>query len=144
MTALGSDHAGYALKQEIIHYFKNNNINFTDFGCYSPESDDYPIYARKVCEAVLSGQYEKGILVCGMGNGMTIAANRYNGIRAALCNSIPAAIAARDHNDANILVMGEQAVGLELGLDILKTFLETKFSYAEKHVRRLSMIDGLA
>ena len=140
--ALGSDHAGYELKIKVIRYFHNEKIGFTDFGCYTFDAADYPIYARKVCEAVLSGEFDKGILFCNTGIGMSVAANRYNGIRAALCRDARTAVSARSHNDANVLVIGARVTDYNLTVDVIKTFFATEFSNAERHIRRVGMLDG--
>jgi len=143
MTALGSDHAGFELKYKIIEYLKDMDIVFRDFGSFENEPNDYPIYARTVCEAILGGRCENGILICTTGIGISIAANRFKGIRAALCHDELTAAAARSHNDANILVMGARVVNTEMGLTIVKTFFDTKFSYVERHIRRIAMLDEL-
>lgn len=103
MIAVGCDHGGYELKREIIRYFENNNIQYLDLGTHTKESTDYPIYAKLVCNSILSGECDKGILICGTGIGISIAANRYRGIRAALCGDCFSAQATREHNDANVL-----------------------------------------
>ena len=126
--ALGSDHGGFELKQEIIKYLEEKKIEYKDYGCYSTESTDYPIYAKKVAHGILDGECELGILVCGTGIGISITANKFKGIRAALCSDTFSAHATREHNDANILAMGARVVGEGLALDIVDTFLETEFS----------------
>ena len=141
MIALGCDHGGYELKQEIIKYLEEKKIPYKDFGCDSTQSVDYPIYARKVGRAIQSGECEKGILICGTGIGISIAANKMKGIRAALCTDCFSAEATRQHNDANILAMGARVTGEGLALDIVDTFLETKFSNDERHIRRINMIE---
>ena len=141
MIALGCDHGGYELKQEIIKYLEEHNLEYKDFGCDSMDSTDYPIYAKRVAIAVQSGDCEKGILVCGTGIGISITANKIKGIRAALCSDTFSAHATREHNDANILAMGARVVGEGLALDIVDTFLETEFSNDERHIRRINMIE---
>ena len=141
MIALGSDHAGLSLKQEIIDLLDKLNINHKDFGTYSTESADYPIYGKKVAEAVKSGEFEKGILVCGTGIGISIAANKVKGIRAALCHDVFSAKMTRIHNDANILALGARVVGAGLALEIVKTFLCTDFSEEERHLMRINMLE---
>lgn len=141
MIALGSDHGGYALKQEVIGYLKNKGIEYKDFGCYSEESCDYPEYAHAVAHAVADGECEKGILICGTGIGISIAANKVPGIRAALCHDCFSAKATREHNDANILAMGGRVVGPGLALEIVDLFLNTPFSNDERHVRRIKKIE---
>ena len=104
--AIGSDHGGYALKQEIIKYLNEQGIEFEDFGCYSEESCDYPEYGRLVAEEVAAGKFDTGILICGTGIGISISANKVKGIRCALCGDWFSAEATRLHNDANILALG--------------------------------------
>lgn len=137
--AVGSDHGGFNLKQTIINYLKENGIDYKDFGCYSEDSVDYPDFAKKVAEAVSQGEYDKGILICGTGIGISIAANKVKGIRAALCNDCFSARMAREHNDANILAMGERVVGKGLALEITKTWLESEFQ-GGRHQRRVNKI----
>lgn len=142
MIALGCDHGGFELKQEIIQYLEEKQIPYKDFGCDSPQSVDYPIYARKVGRAIQKGECEKGILICGTGIGISIAANKMNGIRAALCTDCFSAEATRLHNDANILALGGRVVGPGLALKIVETFLNTEFSHDERHERRISLIES--
>ena len=141
MIALGCDHGGYELMQEVIAYLEKNGLEYKNFGCNSTEAVDYPIYAKKVAKAILSGECEKGILICGTGIGISIAANRFKGIRAALCSDCFSAEATRQHNDANILAMGGRVVGPGLAVKIVDTFLNTSFSGAERHVNRVRAIE---
>ena len=141
MIALGCDHGGYALMQEVIDYLEKQNIEYQNFGTYSEDSCDYPVYAKKVAHAVADGNCEKGILICGTGIGVSTTANKIKGIRAALCGDCFSAKATREHNDANILAMGARVVGAGLALEIVKTFLETPFSNDERHIRRISQIE---
>ena len=141
MIALGCDHGGFELKQEVIQYLKENQIEYKDYGCYDTASVDYPVYARKVAKAILDGEAEKGILICGTGIGISIAANRIKGIRAALCSDCFSAQATREHNDANILCMGGRVVGAGLAVKIVDTFLHTEFSNDERHIRRIDLIE---
>ena len=141
MLALGCDQAGYGLKQEIMKYLDEKGIEYKDCGTYSEDAVDYPVYAKAVVKEILSGNCEKGILICGTGIGISIAANRYKGIRAALCGDCFSAEATRLHNDANILAMGARVVGPGLAIKITETFLNTPFSGAERHARRVSMLD---
>ncbi len=141
MIALGCDHGGFELKQEVIQYLKKNQIEYKDYGCYDTASVDYPVYARKVAKAILDGEAEKGILICGTGIGISIAANRIKGIRAALCSDCFSAQATREHNDANILCMGGRVVGAGLAVKIVDTFLHTEFSNDERHMRRIHLIE---
>lgn len=141
MIALGSDHGGFGLKQELMGHLKEKGIEFKDYGCYDDKSCDYPVYARKVADAIISGECEKGILICGTGIGISIAANKVKGIRAAVCHDTFSAQATREHNDANILAMGARVVGAGLALKIADTFLETEFSNDERHIRRINLIE---
>ena len=141
MIALGCDHGGYALMQEVIDYLEKQNIEYQNFGTYAQDSCDYPVYAKKVAQAIVDGVCEKGILICGTGIGVSITANKIKGIRAALCGDCFSAKATREHNDANILAMGARVVGAGLALEIVKTFLETPFSNDERHIRRISQIE---
>ena len=144
MIALGCDHGGYELKQEIIKYLEEKNIPYKDFGCHSTEAVDYPIYARMVGKAIQTGECEKGILICGTGIGISIAANKMKGIRAALCTDCFCAEATREHNDANILALGGRVVGPGLAVKIVDTFLNTEFSHAERHQKRIDLIEEYA
>lgn len=141
MIALGNDQAGYGLKQEIMKYLDEQGIPYKDYGSYSEESVDYPVYAKKVAHAVVDGECEKGILICGTGIGISIAANKIRGVRAALCHDTFSAEATRQHNDANILAMGARVIGSGLAVKIVDTFLHTEFSNAERHVRRVNMLE---
>ncbi len=141
MLALGCDQAGYGLMQEVKKHLDERKIAYTDCGTYSEDSVDYPVYAKKVVREILEGRCEKGILICGTGIGISITANRYKGIRAALCSDCFSAEATRLHNDANILAMGARVLGPGLANKIVDTFLDTEFSGAERHARRVRMID---
>lgn len=141
MIGIGCDHGGYELKQEIIQYLKKNNIAYRDFGCDSTEAVDYPVYAKKVANAVVNGECEQGILICGTGIGISIAANKIKGIRAALCHDCFSAQATREHNNANILAMGARVIGAGLALKVVETFLNTKFSEEERHKNRIQQIE---
>lgn len=141
MIALGSDHGGYELKQEIISHLKSKGIAYRDYGSFSPEPADYPEYAHIVAHVVVNGECEKGILICGTGIGISIAANKVKGIRAAVCTDCFTAEATRLHNDANILALGGRVVGPGLALKIVDTFLNTPFSGEERHSRRISKIE---
>lgn len=142
--AIGCDHGGFALKQEVLEHLAKRSGNeekfeVTDTGCYEEKSCDYPVYAKKVTELVKSGAVDKGILICGTGIGMSMAANKEEGIRAALCHDVFSAQATREHNDANIICLGARVVGPGLALMIIDTFLDTPFSQDERHIRRISM-----
>ena len=141
MIAIGSDHGGYEMRQEIMKHLEKRGLENKDFGCDTPASTDYPIYGKKVAEAVASGECEKGILICGTGIGISITANKVPGIRCALCGDCFSAQATREHNDANILAMGARVVGVGLAEKIVDTFLDTPFSNDERHIRRISQIE---
>ncbi|MBQ9609346.1 MAG: ribose 5-phosphate isomerase B [Lachnospiraceae bacterium] len=141
MIAIGSDHGGYELKSEVIKHLKERGIDVKDYGCDSTASCDYPVYADKVTQAVVSKECELGILICGTGIGMSMAANKVKGIRAALCSDCFSAKATKEHNNANILCMGARTIGPGLALMIVDTFLDTPFSEDERHIRRISMFD---
>ena len=141
MIAIGCDHGGFELKEEIVKHLKERNIEYKDFGCYDTSSVDYPEYAKAVAKAVVSQECEKGILVCGTGIGISIAANKVKGIRAALCTDCFMAEATRQHNDANVLALGGRVVGVGLALKIVDTFLDTEFSNDERHIRRINQIE---
>ena len=141
MLALGCDHGGFPLMLEVIKYLEEQNIPFKNFGTFTEESVDYPEFAKSVAHAVADGACEKGILICGTGIGISIAANKVKGIRAALCGDVFSAKATREHNDANILAMGARVTGAGLALEIVKAFLETPFSNDERHMRRINKIE---
>lgn len=141
MLALGCDHGGYPLMQEVIKYLEENHIEYKNFGTYSDASVDYPVYGKAVANAVAGGECEKGILICGTGIGISITANKVKGIRCALCGDVFSAKATREHNDANILAMGARVTGVGLALEIVKAFLETPFSNDERHIRRIKQIE---
>ena len=142
MVAIGCDHGGFELKQEILTFLDKKGIEYKDFGCYDTASVDYPEYARKVAYEILDGTCDKGILICGTGIGISIAANKIPGIRAALCTDCFCAQATREHNDANILALGGRVVGPGLAAKIVETFLETPFSNDERHIRRINLIEA--
>lgn len=141
MIALGCDHGGLELKKVVMDYLDSNNIEYKDYGTYTSESCDYPIYGKAVANAVAGGECEKGIIICGTGIGISITANKVKGIRAALCHDVFSAKATREHNNANILAMGARVIGPGLALEIVKAFLETEFSNDERHIRRINMIE---
>lgn len=142
MIGLGSDHGGYALKQEIIRHLEKQNIAYKDYGTYSLDSCDYPVYAEKVCDAVVAGECEKGLLFCGTGIGISIAANKIKGIRAAVCSDSFSAKYARLHNDANVLCLGGRVVGPGLAQELVDLFLTTEFE-GGRHARRVGLITEL-
>lgn len=141
MIALGCDQAGFELMQEVIRYLEDKKIEFKNYGTYSMDSCDYPEYGKKVASAVAGGECETGILICGTGIGISIAANKVKGIRAALCHDCFSAEATRFHNNANILAMGGRIVGQGLAIKIVDTFLNTEFSNEERHIRRIGMLE---
>ena len=141
MIALGSDQAGYNLKQEIIKYLEEKGLEYKDYVSFSEDPVDYPVYGKKVAHAVAGGECDKGILICGTGIGIAIAANKVKGIRAAHCHDCFSAEATRLHNDANIVAMGARVVGPGLAVKIVDTFLNTEFSGAERHARRIAMLE---
>ncbi|MFA9377049.1 MAG: ribose 5-phosphate isomerase B [Lachnotalea sp.] len=141
MIALGSDHGGFSLKQEIIAYLNEQKLEFKDYGCFDEVACDYPVYGKAVANAIISGECDKGIIICGTGIGISIAANKIKGIRAALCSDCFSAEATRLHNDANILAIGARVVGPGLAIKIVDTFLKTNFSDEERHKTRISLIE---
>ncbi len=141
MIGLGCDHGGLELKKTVMDYLDSKNIEYKDFGTYTSESCDYPVYGKAVANAVAGGECDKGIIICGTGIGISITANKVKGIRAALCHDVFSAKATREHNDSNILAMGARVIGPGLALEIVKAFLETDFSNDERHIRRIKMIE---
>lgn len=140
--ALGSDHAGLKLKKEIMKHLEGKDIEFKDFGTNTEESCDYPDYAKEVANQVANKNYDLGILICGTGIGISIAANKVPGIRAALCSDTFSAHSSREHNNANILALGERVVGAGLALDIVDTFLSSEFQ-GGRHQRRVDKISDI-
>ena len=141
MIAIASDHGGFALKAEIIKHLNRKGYELKDFGSYDDASCDYPDYARPAAQAVARGECEKAILICGTGIGMSIAANKIPGIRAALCGDCFSAQATREHNDANVLCLGARVIGPSLALMITDVFLDTPFSGDSRHMRRISKLE---
>lgn len=142
MIGIGADHGGYRLKSYIEDYLDNKNVNYTDFGVNSEESADYPDIAKVVCDSVLNGNCELGILICGTGIGMSIAANKINGIRAAHVTDTFSAKMAREHNNANVLCIGERITGVEVAREIVEAFLNAGFT-GGRHERRVGKITEL-
>ena len=142
MIALGCDHGGYELKQEIIKYLEENNLPFKDFGCYDENSVDYPDVARAVGTAVAGGAYEKGVLICGTGIGISMAANKIKGVRAALCGDYFSAKYTRLHNDSNIIAFGARVIGAGLACELVDVFLQTEFE-GGRHQRRIDLITAV-
>lgn len=141
MIALGSDQGGYELKRHIIRHLEEKGLEYKDYGSYDDQPVDYPEYGKKVAKAIQNGECDKGILICGTGIGISIAANKCKGIRAALCTDCYMAEATRMHNDANVLALGGRVVGAGLALKIVDTFLETPFSGLERHARRVQALE---
>ena len=141
MIALGSDQGGYGLKQEVIKHLEEKGMEYKDYGSYDEKSCDYPVYAKKVANAIVAGECDRGILICGTGIGISIAANKVKGIRAALCHDTFSAQATREHNDANVLCMGARVLGAGLACKIADIFIDTPFSNDERHVRRVGLIE---
>ncbi|WP_346889476.1 ribose 5-phosphate isomerase B [Clostridium sp. UBA1056] len=137
--AIGSDHGGLRLKKEVIKHLEKKNIEVKDYGTYTENSCDYPDFAEKVSEAVVAKEYDYGILICGTGIGISISANKIPGVRAALCSDTFSAHATREHNNANILAMGERVVGIGLALDIVDAFLGSTFE-GGRHENRVNKI----
>ncbi|MDD3620559.1 MAG: ribose 5-phosphate isomerase B [Desulfobulbaceae bacterium] len=137
--SVGSDHGGLELKRLIAGYLREQGHEVRDAGCHSGESVDYPDFADTVCELVRNGSCERGILVCGTGIGMSIAANRHRDIRAALCHESYTARMSREHNDANVLCLGGRVVGPEIALDIVRVWVATEFA-GGRHQRRLAKL----
>jgi len=142
MIAVGSDHGGYELKTEIIKFMNERGFQVKDLGTYDTCSVDYPEYGLAVAEAVKNGECEKGIIICGTGLGISIAANKVPGIRAALCTDSYMAKMSREHNDANILALGGRVVGIGLALDIVETWLNTEF-LGGRHKTRVDKISEI-
>ena len=140
MIALGSDHAGYELKQIVIKHLIDRGLDFKDYGTYSEDSCDYAIFAQKAANAVAAGECDKGLLFCGTGVGISIAANKVNGIRACCCSDLFSAEATRLHNDANMLCLGGRVVDSEKAIALVDIFLDTAFSGEERHQRRIDQI----
>ena len=139
---VGCDHAAYDMKLEVIEHLKKRGYEVTDVGCDSTESVHYPIYALAVAEKVASGEYEKGILICGTGIGMSIAANKVKGIRAAVCENEFSTEMTRAHNNANVLCMGARVISVEKMIELARLFVETPFD-GGRHQNSIDMVDAL-
>jgi len=140
--AIACDHGGFQLKQSLMSYLAENGYAYEDFGTFSEDSCDYPDYAEKACRAVVNGDCSRGVLVCGTGIGMSIAANKIHGIRAAVCTEAFSAEFTRRHNDANILCLGQRVLGTETALKLLEIFLETPYE-GGRHANRLAKVKNL-
>jgi ribose 5-phosphate isomerase B len=144
VIAIACDHAGHGLKTEILKLLRELQVPVTDLGCASAtESVHYPLYGKKVVDALLARPRSRGILICGTGLGMSIAANRFPGIRAALCHDMFTAILSRRHNDSNLLVLGGRIIGPDLGKEIVRVWLQTSFE-GGRHQERLNLLEQLA
>ncbi|MCL5984977.1 MAG: ribose 5-phosphate isomerase B [Actinobacteria bacterium] len=139
--AIGADHAGFELKKSLIDYLKSRDYVVKDFGTFSAESTDYPLFGYRVAKAVSKGDYDRGVLICTTGIGMSIVANKVGGVRAALVNDVDMARVARQHNNANIISLGTKYVDAKLGTVILDVFLNTDFDEGERHHRRVNEIN---
>lgn len=142
MLALGSDHGGFALKQEIIKHLEEKGIAYKDYGTHTENSCDYPVYGEAVGKAVAAGECELGIIICGTGIGISIAANKVKGVRAALCGDCYSAEFTRRHNDANVLALGARVIGSGLALKIVDIFLNTEFE-GGRHARRVELLSKI-
>ena len=143
MIALGSDHAGLELKTAIKAHLDERKIEYKDYGTYTTDSADYAVYAEKTARAVVSGECRLGLLFCGTGVGISIAANKVRGIRACCCSDKFSAEMTRLHNDANILCLGGRVIDVEKAIELVDVFLDTEFSNDERHIRRISQITDL-
>ena len=141
MIAIGSDHGGFEMKENIIAHLKERGVEVKDVGCYDKSSCDYPVFGRAVANEVAAGNCEKGIVICTTGIGISITANKVKGIRAALCADTLSAKLTRLHNDANVLALGAGIIGPNLAIEIVDTFLDTEFSGQERHQRRINLIE---
>jgi ribose 5-phosphate isomerase B len=139
--ALGADHGGFELKKELVEGLRDLKYVVDDLGAFSTDPSDYPDVAHTAARGVAEGTYEKAILICGTGVGMSIVANRYRGVRAANCGDVFSARYARAHNDSNILTLGGRVIGIGLAWEIVNVWLSTAFSDGDRHVRRLAKID---
>lgn len=140
--AIGSDHAGYGLKCEVVNYLKEKGVELIEMGCMDGSSCDYPVVAKEVCGKITDGTVEKAILICGTGIGISMAANKVKGIRAALCTDAYTAKYTRLHNDANVLCMGGRVTGAGVALEMVDVFLETEFE-GGRHQRRVDLISEI-
>ena len=140
-VGIASDHGGYNLKEQLISHFKNSNIELIDYGTDSLESCDYPVFAKRVCEAFLEGKLEYGILICTTGIGMSICANKFKGIRAALVSNLDECSLTRRHNNSNFLCMGAKYTTLDEAINYIVTFTNTAFE-GGRHERRVNMIEN--
>lgn len=140
--ALGSDHAGFQLKESLKRYLDSKNLDYTDFGVFKLDAEDYPEYAYKVSNAIIMDHYDRGILICGTGIGMCIAANKVKGIRAAQVSDIESAQISRQHNDTNVLCLGGRVIKESKAVDIIEAWLNTSFE-GGRHQKRIDLITKL-
>jgi ribose 5-phosphate isomerase B len=140
---IGSDHAGFELKALIVEFVRGMGKEVLDIGTHSPDSVDYPDYAEAVAVAILEGQAERGILICGSGIGASVAANKVRGIRAGLCHDTYSAHQGVEHDDMNILVLGARVIGLAMAQELVTAYLHAAFTHEERHVRRLNKVKAL-
>ena len=140
--AIGCDHGGYLLKQDLLIWMEENDIEYEDFGCFSTESVDYPVFAEKAARAVADGTCDKGVVICTTGIGVSIAANKVPGIRCALCTDSLQAEMTRRHNDANMMALGAGVTGPNLARRMLELFLNTEFE-GGRHARRVALLDAI-
>lgn len=141
--AIGCDHAGIGLKNVVVAHLQTRGIEVKDVGTYTTESCHYPVFADAVCKKVTSGECELGILICGTGIGMSMAANKHKGIRAACCSDTFSARLTREHNDANVLCFGERVVGAGLAIELVDAFIDAEYLNNGNHVIRVAMLDEL-
>ena len=139
MIAIGNDHVGFELKEAVLEVLKEYKLEYKDYGAYSSDRADYPVYAQKVALAIANGECDRGILLCGTGVGISIAANKVKGVRAAVCSDTATARLVKQHNNANIIAFGQRIVGIELAKDIVKAYLEAEFE-GGRHQTRVDMI----
>ncbi len=140
---IGCDHAGFAIKNKVAEHIRELGYECVDVGTYSADSCHYPVYAQAVCKKILDGECELGILICGTGIGMSMAANKHKGIRAACCSDTFSARLTREHNDANVLCFGERVVGIGLALDLVDAFLSAEYLNNGNHVTRVAMLSEI-
>jgi ribose 5-phosphate isomerase B len=140
IVALGADHAGYRLKDVVKPYIETLGHQVVDLGCHDSDSVDYPDFALEVCNKVISGEVNRGILICGTGIGMSISANKVTGIRCALVHDMFSAIATREHNNTNVLAMGERVIGPGIAQEIIRLWLDTPFSEGVRHQNRIDKL----
>ena len=143
LIAIASDHGGFELKEKVKEHLRERNVKFVDLGTNSTESVDYPVYGKACAEAVASGKAERGIVICGTGIGISMAANKVKGIRCGLCTSVEMAKLTRQHNNANMLAMGGRILEAETAFAIVDAFIDTQFE-GGRHKRRTDMLDEMA